>query len=293
MAAPSTLIAPQRARSGRAGRMLSYAAGHRLLAFSGVMIALYVVLGMVGPWLAPYDPNALDPGRNLEPPSPAHWMGTDQSGRDVFSRWLVAAGYTLVGAFGVVLIAAVGGFVYGLTTAYVGGRFDALSMRFFDLMFAFPPLVVAIILVATFGPGLATVVVGVGFGYLPAIARIIRSEAIIQREQQYVAAAQGLGYSPGRIIFRHIMPNCTSQIIVQVSINLPYAIIDLAGLSFLGFGIQPPDADWGKMLAEGQQVVLFAPWLVLFPSIAIIVLVLNWNVFGAQLRRALDPRQRR
>ena len=273
--------------------MLTYAAGHRLLTLSGAIIALYVVLGVVGPWLAPYDPNALDPAQSLEPPSQTHWMGTDQLGRDVFSRWLVAAGYTLVGAFGVVLIAAVGGFVYGLTTAYVGGRFDALSMRFFDLMFAFPPLVVAIILVATFGPGLATVVVGVGVGYLPAIARIIRSEAIIQREQQYVAAAQGLGYSPGRIIFRHIMPNCTSQIIVQVSINLPYAIIDLAGLSFLGFGIQPPDADWGKMLAEGQQVVLFAPWLVLFPSIAIIVLVLNWNVFGAQLRRALDPRQRR
>jgi peptide/nickel transport system permease protein len=219
-------------------------------------------------------------------------MGTDQLGRDEFSRWLVAARYTLVEAFGVVLIAAVSGFVYGLVTAYIGGRFDALSMRLFDLMFAFPPLVMAIILVAIFGPGMWAVVIGVGVGYFPAIARIIRSEALIQREQQYVAAALGLGYSPARIIFQHIMPNCTSQIIVQVSINLPYAIIDLAGLSFLGFGIQPPEADWGKMLADGQQVVLFAPWLVFFPSVAIIGLVLNWNIFGAQLRRALDPRQR-
>lgn len=279
------------ARPSSIGNALGYAARHRLLVASGLIIAFYVVIAFIGPWLAPHDPNAMIPGMNLQPPQPGYPMGTDKEARDVLSRMLVGTRYTLFGAFGVVAIAAIGGFIYGLVTAYAGGRFDALSMRFFDLMLSFPPLVVAIVLVATFGPGLQTVVLGVGIGYLPAIARIIRSEAIVQRDRQYVAAARGLGYSPGRVIFAHIMPNCTSQIIVQVSINLPYAIIDIAGLSFLGFGIQPPTPDWGSMLAEGQQVVLFAPWLVFFPSIAIIVLVLSWNIFGAQLRRAIDPKR--
>lgn len=262
-----------------------------MLLASGAVIVLYLLLAFLGAWVAPHDPNALQPGLNLKPPSPSAPLGTDKEGRDVLSRMLVGARYTLLGAFGVVAIAAVGGFIYGLVTAYVGGRFDALSMRFFDLMFSFPPLVLAIVLVATFGPGLQTVVLGVGLGYLPAIARIIRSEAIVQRDQQYVAAALGLGYSAPRVVFRHIMPNCTSQVIVQISINLPYAIMDIAGLSFLGFGIQAPTPDWGSMLAEGQQVVLFAPWMVVFPSVAIIVLVLAWNIFGAQLRRAIDPKR--
>jgi peptide/nickel transport system permease protein len=290
MAVSATALAPAGPR-GRARGALHFANRHRLLVLSGTIIAVYILVGIIGPWIAPYDPNALGPGNNLQPPSPAHPLGTDKEGRDVLSRILVGARYTLIGAFGVVVIAAIGGFVYGLVTAYVGGRFDAFSMRLFDLMFAFPPLVIAIVLVATFGPGLGTVVLGVGLGYLPAIARIIRSEALVQRHQQYVSAALGLGYSGGRIVFRHLMPNCTSQIIVQVSINLPYAIIDLAGLSYLGFGIQPPTADWGRMLAEAQKTMLFAPWLVVSPAFVIIVLVLAWNIFGAQLRRALDPRR--
>ena len=134
-------------------------------------------------------------------------------------------------------------------------------------------------------------VIGVGIGYLPAIGRIIRSEAILQRDEQYVTAARGLGYSGLRIVARHITPNTTSQIIVQASVNLPYAIIDIAGLSFLGFGLQPPTPDWGNMLADGQQALLFAPWLVIFPSVCVSVLVLSWNIFGARLRRALDPKQ--
>jgi peptide/nickel transport system permease protein len=162
-------------------------------------------------------------------------------------------------------------------------------MRIFDVILSVPPLLVAILLVAALGPGLKTVVIGVGLGYLPGIARMIRSEAKIQRSEQFVAAARGLGYSAPRIILRHIMPNTTSQIIVQGSMNVPYAVIDLAGLSFLGFGLQPPNPDWGNMLADASKALLFAPWLIIFPGACVSLLALSWNIFGARLRRAIDP----
>jgi peptide/nickel transport system permease protein len=270
---------------------LKFVRRNKLLVVSGAIIAAYVLLAIVGPYVTPESPFKSNPGLNFANPSWAHWFGADKEGRDVLSRMLYGARYTMIGAFAVMAIAALGGFLYGLVTAYVGGWFDRISMRLFDLILSFPPLIIAIILVATFGPGLQPVVIGVGVGYLPAIARIIRSEALIQRSQQYVAAGRGLGYSGRRMVFRHIMPNCTSQIIVQLAMNLPYAIIDIAGMSFLGFGVQPPTPDWGSMLAEGQSVLVFAPWLVIFPSAAITVLVLTWNVFGARLRQALDPKR--
>jgi ABC-type dipeptide/oligopeptide/nickel transport system permease subunit len=263
----------------------------RLLLLTGGVIGIYVLVGLIGPLIAPQGPYTSHPGINFHPPDGHFLLGTDKEGRDVLSRLLYGTRFTLIGAFGVMAIAALLGFIYGLVTAYVGGWFDSLSMRLFDVILSFPPLVLAIVLVATFGPGLYSVIIGVGIGYLPAIARIIRSEAMVQRNQQYVAAAEGLGFSAVRIIFGHIMPNTTSQIIVQASMNLPYAIIDIAGLSFLGFGIQPPTPDWGGMLAEGQRDLLFAPWLAIAPAAAITVLVLAWNVFGARLRRAVDPKR--
>jgi peptide/nickel transport system permease protein len=263
----------------------------KVLLIAAIIIGLYVIAAVLGQFLAPHDPLASNPGQNYQQPGGEFWFGTDKQGRDVFSRLLVGTRYTLLGAFGVMLIATVGGLLCGLVTAYVGGWFDAASMRLFEVILSIPPLVIAMVLVAAFGPGLYSVVLGVGIGYLPAIARIIRSEALVQRSQQYVAAAQGLGYSRRRTVFRHIMPNTTSQIVVQASMNLPYAIIDIAGLSFLGFGIQPPTPDWGGMLSAGQSSMFFAPSLVIFPSIAITLLVVTWNVFGSRLRRALDPKR--
>jgi peptide/nickel transport system permease protein len=263
----------------------------RLLLLTGAIIGLYILIGLIGALIVPQNPLTSHPGLNFHAPDTQFLMGTDKEGRDVFSRLLYGTRFTLIGAFGVMSIAALVGFVLGLVTAYVGGWLDSLAMRLFDVILSFPPLVLAIVLVATFGPGLYSVIIGVGIGYMPAIARIIRSEAMVQSKQQYVAAAQGLGYSPLRIIFGHIMPNTTSQIIVQASMNLPYAIIDIAGLSFLGFGIQPPTPDWGTMLAEGQRDILFAPWLVIFPGALITILVLSWNIFGARLRRGLDPKR--
>jgi peptide/nickel transport system permease protein len=282
---------PVVARVSRRRRVWDFARTHKLLMIAAAIIVAYILVGIFGSLVAPYDPNESHPGFNYAAPGGKFLLGTDKEGRDVLSRMLYGARSTLLSAFAVMLIATVGGFMYGLITAYVGGRFDRLSMRLFDLILSFPPLVLAIVLVASIGPGAIPVVVGVGLGYLPAIARIIRSEALVQRGEQYVAAGQGLGFSAPRLIFRHMMPNCTSQIIVQASLNLPYAIIDIAGLSFLGFGVQPPTADWGAMLADGQKSLLFAPWLVYVPSAAIVLFVLTWNIFGARLRRALDPKE--
>jgi peptide/nickel transport system permease protein len=274
-------------------RLAGHAHRNPALFISGAILVVFLILALFGSALAPQDPLKSNPGHNYEAPGASHWFGTDQSGRDVFSRIIVGTRYTLLGGFGVMAIASVGGFLLGLATAYGGGRFDRISMRVFDLLLSVPPLITAFVMVAILGPGLGPVIIGVGIGYLPAIARIIRSEAVIERSKQYIAAAEGLGYSAPRIVVGQLAPNVTSQIIVQASMNLPYAIIDIAGLSFLGFGIQPPTPDWGSMLAEGSRSINLAPWLVIFPAAAVAVLVLSWNIFGARLRHALDPRHRR
>jgi ABC-type dipeptide/oligopeptide/nickel transport system permease subunit len=301
MATPTTEIVtlpqlPGAAADSRTRRMLEFAASNKLLVISGTIILIYILVAIAAPLVAPYNPLTPHPGANYLAPGGSYLgnhfiLGTDKEGRDVLSRIIYGGRATLVGAAIVLLIASGGGFVLGLTTAYVGGWFDRILMRVFDLILSFPPLVLAIVLVATFGPGLTPVVIGIGIGYLPAIARIIRSEALIQRSQQYVAAGRGLGFSGFRIIFRHMMPNCTSQIIVQASLNLPYAIIDIAGLSFLGFGAQPPTPDWGTMLADGQESLLFAPWLAYVPAATVSIFVLAWTIFGARLRHALDPKK--
>jgi len=285
-------LLPSERGEERARRIVRYVGDHKLLVISGVVVVAYILIALFGRFVAPYPPNESHPGSNYMAPGGEFLLGTDKEGRDVLSRMLYGGLTTLAGAFVVMMIATVGGFMLGLITAYVGGWFDRMLMRLFDVILSIPPLVLAIVLVASLGPGLLPVVIGIGVGYLPAIARIIRSEALVQRAQQYVQAGHGLGYSGGRIVFRHLMPNCTSQIIVQASLNVPYAIIDIAGLSFLGFGVQPPTSDWGTMLAEGQSSLLFAPWLVYVPGAAITIFVLAWSIFGARLRQALDPRER-
>ncbi len=291
MALPGAVVIASPAVAVARPSSLSFALRDRLLVVSAAIIAVYLLVAVFGALLVPHSPFESHPGQNFHPPGSDFWLGTDKEGRDVLSRLVVGTRYTLLGALGVMAIAALGGFVYGLVIAYFGSWLDSVSLRLFDVILSVPPLVVAMLLVAAFGPGLPSVVIGVGLGYMPAIARIIRSEALVQTGQQYVEAARGLGFPAWRIIFGHIAGNCTSQIIVQASMNLPYAIIDIAGLSFLGFGIQPPTPDWGGMLSDGQRDLLFAPWLVFAPGAAITVLVVAWNIFGARLRRALDPKR--
>lgn len=258
---------------------------------TGAVIILYILVAIFSPLIATHDPVALDNAAPFSSPSREHLMGTDKSGRDTFSRVVYGSRSTLLGAFSVVVIASVVGLLYGLSTAYIGGRFDSVMMRVLDVVLAFPSLILAILFVGVLGPGLQNAILGVGLVYVPAVTRVVRAQALIEKQQQYVAAARLLGYSNLRIMFCHIFPNTTSQLLVQISVLLPYAIVDITALSFLGLGVQPPSPDWGNMLAEAQQNLIFAPWMAIFPSLAIILLVLSWNILGTRVRQLLDPKK--
>jgi peptide/nickel transport system permease protein len=275
--------------------MLSWAQMRRdpVFLLSGGLVLLFIIIAIVGPWIAPQDPNQINPGENYMPPSAEHWFGTDRDGRDLFSRLIVGAQMTLLGAFAVVVLDVGFGTIYGLIAGYVGRRIDNLMMRAGDVLLSFPALIMGVLFVAIFGPGLMPVVVGLAIVYMPTAARVVRSQARIQKREQYVEAARVLGFSRLRIAVGHVLPNCLSQIVVQASIVLAYAVVDLAALSFLGLGVQPPTPDWGNMLAEAQRSMMLAPWLAVFPALAIIILVLSWNVFGARMRYHVDPTERR
>ncbi len=226
----------------------------------GLIILLPLLLATIVPWLLTNaDPNAQDLAQSLQGPSWAHPLGTDKPGRDVLARVIVGAAPTLLGAIVVVVISGVIGIPAGLFAGYFGGRTESLIMRILDALLAFPALLLAILVVATFGRGLTTAVLALGVIYIPAMARLVRSVTLVQRNQAYVDAGVALGYSDRRIIFRHILPNLVAAIVVQSSIDLAYAILDIAALSFLGLGQQPPDPDWGSMLSDGRSYLLQNP----------------------------------
>ncbi len=265
---------------------------NRLAVFSGFVLLLLVIMAVAAPWFTWFDPNVQQLGDSLNPPDMQHILGTDKMGRDIWSRIVFGARPTLVGAVLVVLISELVGVPLGLISGYYGGRVDNGIMRALDLLLAFPALLLAILIVATFGRGLTNTVIALGIVYVPAIARVVRSVTLVQRQQVYVEAARGLGYGDVRILFRHVLPNVSSPIFVQSSIDLAYAILDIAALSFLGLGIQPPDPDWGSMLAEGKAHLLLSPYVAIFSGIAIMITVIAFNLFGDGLRVHFDPRQR-
>ncbi|MBA2718959.1 MAG: ABC transporter permease [Chloroflexi bacterium] len=262
-------------------------------AVGGLIILLPIVIGTVAPWLlASFDPNAQDLSQSLRFPSAEHFLGTDKLGRDVWSRIVFGAQPTLLGAVVVVVISGLVGVPLGLVAGYYGGKVDALIMRVLDALLAFPALLLAILVVATFGRGLGTVVVALGVIYVPAMARLIRSVTLVQRTLTYVDAGRALGFSDGRILFRHILPNLVAAVVVQSTIDLAYAILDIAALSFLGLGQQPPDPDWGSMLADGRAYLLQNAWPALSAGFAIMLAVISFNLVGDGLRSQLDPRER-
>lgn len=260
---------------------------------AGIIILVIVLLAIFAPLVSPYSPNDQDLSLSLQPASSDHIFGTDKQGRDIFSRVIYGARTTLLGALLVVGIATVIGVPLGLIAGYYGGRIDNLITRMFDIILAFPALLLAFIIVAVFGRGLENAVIALGIVYIPMIARIVRSVSLVEKEQTYVEAARNLGFSNFRIIFRHILPNCVSPIVVQVTIDLAYAILDLAALSFLGLGVQPPTADWGSMLEEGRQLLLIAPNTALASGFAIMITVIAFNLFGDGLQQHFDPKQRK
>lgn len=273
-------------------------AAWRLLAANPVTVAAAVVLVLVllvallAPWIAPYGLNAVDVQGALAAPSPQHPFGTDDLGRDVLSRVMIAAGTSLQVAGVSVAFAFSVGVPIGVVSGYVGGWLDTVLMRIVDVMFAFPVLLLALAIVAILQPGLATTMLAIGVVYTPIFARVARAGTLSVRTEPFVQVAQTMGTPAWRILLRHVLPNVAGPLIVQTSLSLAFAILSEAALSFLGLGIQPPAPSWGGMLFTAQGFVSQAWWMSVFPGLAIFVTVLACNLLGDGLRDVLDPKHR-
>ncbi len=258
-------------------------------------LAVLVVLTLVAiaaPWLAPYDPIRQNPLMSLKPPSAEHWLGTDQFGRDIFSRILYGARISLrIGLVSVGIAIALGGFL-GLVSGFYGGWLDQVISRFVDLLLAFPGILLALVIVSVIGPSLTNVMVAVGIAATPTYARVVRGSVLAARENVYVEAAHALGAGDRRVLVRHVLPNVLAPVIVLATLGVAGAILTGAALSFLGLGAAPPTPEWGAMLSEGRNYMRLAWWISTFPGLAIMLAVLATNLFGDGLRDALDPRMR-
>lgn len=263
------------------------------LAIAGCIVLLILVLAAIfGPTVAPHGINDTEVTQRLHGPSWAHPFGTDELGRDILSRVLVASRASLkVGAVAVG-ISLVAGVLLGLIAGYYGRFVDDAVMRVMDMLFAFPAILLAIAILAVLGPGLTNAMIAIGVVYTPIFARVTRASALSVRDEVYVRAARSLGAGNVRIMFRHVLPNVAGPIIVQTSLSLAFAILSEAALSFLGLGLQPPAPSWGRMLYDGRDYLQQAWWMGVFPGLAIFLTVLSFNVVGDALRDALDPAQR-
>jgi peptide/nickel transport system permease protein len=255
----------------------------------GIITAL-VVVAIIGPAIAPYDPNDLDVRQRSLPPSSSHLFGTDDRGRDVFSRVLYGARVSLQVAIIAVGISATFGVLLGAISGYWGGWVDELIMRLTDVLFAFPAILLAIAIMGVLGPSVTNAMIAIGIVYTPIFARITRASVLVIRSEVFVEAAQASGAGGARIVARHVMPNVAAPIIVETTLSLAFAILAEAALSFLGLGTPPPAPSWGRMLSEGRNYMQGAPWMGLFPGLAIVLSVIGFNFLGDGLRDALDPR---
>lgn len=263
------------------------------LAVAGlVILAVFLFAALAAPFIAPYDPNKQDLALRLRPPTGIHLLGTDQLGRDVLSRIIWGARISLSIGLAVVLSASLFGTLVGLIAGYFGGLADDVLMRTTDVFFAFPSLILAMAIAGALGPSLTTAMIAIAVVSWPIYARLVRSQVLVLREVEFVQAAESVGASGPRIIRKHILPNSLSPILVQASFDLGGAILIAAGLSFIGFGAQPPLAEWGVMISEGRKYVTTQSWLPLFPGLAILFTVGAFNLIGDGLRDALDPRLR-
>ena len=256
-----------------------------------VILVVIVAACALAPLIAPYDPDVNDLYNRLAMPSAEHLFGCDQNGRDLFSRVLFGGRTALLSAIGVVAISMIVGIPLGLASGYYGGFVDTAIMRVCDVVLSFPSLLLAFIFVAGLGRNTFNAVLALGIVYVPMLTRLTRSLTLVEKNKVYVAACDSLGYSDVRIMYRHILPNCISTILVQITLDIAYAILDMAALSFLGLGTQPPQADWGSMLDEGRAVLLINPLLSLIPGLVIVVVVVSLNIFSDGLHQYLDQSQ--
>jgi len=256
------------------------------------LILLFLTTAALPGLFANYDPLEMNKKHRLEAPSAQFWFGTDEFGRDIFSRVVHGSRVSLFISFFTVVLANIGGIVLGVLGGYFGGWRDNIIMRLMDVMFSFPFILLAILIIAITGPGVFNVIISLAVAYLPYSARIARGAVLAVKESQYVEAARASGASDLRVIGKYIMPNITAPIVVYVTMSFAFALLSEAGLQFLGLGARPPTPSWGLMLNETRGIIEFAPWAGIFPGLAIALAVIGFNLFGDGLRDLLDPKMK-
>ncbi|CRK81779.1 oligopeptide ABC transporter membrane protein [Neobacillus massiliamazoniensis] len=263
------------------------------LALAGLgIVVLFIFIAIIAPWIAPYSYKEQILTERMQPPSSKHWFGTDDFGRDIFTRILYGARISLWVGFFSVLGSVVIGTVLGIVAGYYGRWVDAIISRIFDIMLAFPSILLAIAVVSILGPSLQNALIAIAVINIPNFGRLVRSRVLSVKQEEFIMAARAVGMKDARILFHHILPNSISPVIVQATLAIATAIIEAAALGFLGLGAQPPSPEWGKMLADSKQYLVQAPWTLLFPGIAIMLTVLGFNLMGDGLRDALDPKMK-
>jgi len=266
--------------------------GRKIVIVGMVIILFNLIAAIFAPWLAPYEPNAIDLNNDLAVPSAQHWLGTDTLGRDYLSRMIYGARTSMIIGISAVVIAAAIGITLGLIAGYFKGLVSNIIMRIVDGFMAFPMIMLMLLISAALGQGILNLVVALGIGMMASYARLVYGQVVSAKENDYVLAARLIGCNSTRIMLRHILPNCMAPLIVMMTMALGGAILAEAGLSFLGMGINPPTATWGGMVSLGYKYVLIAPILSLIPGITIMLLVFGFNMVGDGLRDVLDPRLR-
>lgn len=295
---PKTVTIPKGARGAAFAEFWHYFSMNRGAVIGLVVVAIFILLALFAPWIAPYAPEQQFRGFDKLPPSfiggnPAYLLGTDEVGRDILSRLIHGARYSLSIGLVVVSIAASAGIVLGLLAGYFGGWIDVAIMRVMDIILAFPSLLLALVLVAILGPGLLNAMLAIALVLQPHFARLVRASIMAEKNREYVTSARMAGAGHFRLMAITILPNCLGPLIVQATLSFSNAILDAAALGFLGMGAQPPTPEWGTMLAKGREFISSAPWIVTLPGLAILVTVLAINLIGDGLRDALDPKLKR
>jgi peptide/nickel transport system permease protein len=280
-------------RPGWASVVLGFSRRRPLGAIGAAIVLLMLLVAVIAPWIAPYDPVVVDFGAMLSAPSAKHWLGTDSFGRDVLSRLIYGSRTALFVGFGSALFGATAGAILGVGSAYFGGKIDLYLQRLMDIFLSFPLIILALAIVAILGNTLPNLILAITIPMIPRCALVIRSSALAIREMPYVDAARASGFKHGRIIFRHMLPNVMAPYLIMMTAFLGQAILLEASLSFLGLGVQEPTPAWGLMLrGAAVEFAEAAPWMAIFPGLAISLAVFAFNLFGDSLRDALDPKLR-
>ncbi|CAM3082567.1 nickel transporter permease [Paenibacillus sediminis] len=257
-----------------------------------VLIIVFMIIAIIAPFIAPFDYKEQALLERLKPPSSTHWFGTDDLGRDLFSRTIYGARISLWVGFFSVIGSIIFGTILGVLAGYYGKWIDMIISRLFDILLAFPSILLAIAIVAILGPSLQNALYAIAIVNIPTYGRLIRAKVLSLKSEEYITAARAIGMKNNRILISHILPNSITPIIVQGTLGIATAIIEAAALGFLGLGAQPPEPEWGKMLSDSRQFIQTAPWTVIFPGVSIMFTVLAFNLLGDGLRDILDPRMK-